>query len=185
MKNKACFLDRDGVLIHEKCYLYKPEEVEIYTESYNAISALKSNGFKIIVVTNQAGVARGFFKEADILKVHAEIDRQLSNKNLSIDAYYYCPHHPNGIFKEYSIDCECRKPKPNMILQASKDLNIELSMSFLIGDKISDLLAAKNAGCQSALVKTGHGIEYVEKAEQLGFKVFDNIDTAVNYFLKY
>jgi D-glycero-D-manno-heptose 1,7-bisphosphate phosphatase len=182
-KNKTCFLDRDGVLIREVNYLSSPEQVSIFSEAINALKMLRKNGYKIIVITNQAGVARGYFTEQDVLEVHAEIDRQLLAENLSIDAYYYCPHHPDGVVDGYNIDCDCRKPKPSLILQAVKDFDIDLHKSFLIGDKVTDLLAADNAGCSAALVKTGHGIEHVAKAEELNFKVFDNIENAVIYFI--
>ena len=182
-KNKACFLDRDGVLIEEVNYLSSPEQVSVFKESFEALRLLKQNGFKVIVVTNQAGVARGYFKESDISIVHSEIGRQLSEQDLKIDAYYYCPHHPKGVVEGYNIECDCRKPAPAMILDAVKDFNVAMEKSFLIGDKISDLMAAENAGCKAALVKTGHGLEHVEKASELKFPVLDNILEAVKYFI--
>ena len=182
-KNKACFLDRDGVLIEEVNYLSSPDQVHVFPESIRALILLRKNGYKIIVVTNQAGVARGYFTEKGISIVHSEIDRQLELHDLSVDAYYYCPHHPEGTVDGYNIECDCRKPKPKMILQAVKDFNIDLENSFLIGDKISDLLAAKNAGCSAALVKTGHGLEHTEKAQLQNFPILKNIEDAVKYFL--
>ena len=183
MKNKACFLDRDGVLIEEVNYLSSPDQVRIFPETVKALSLLKNNGYKIIVITNQAGVARGYFTEKDIVKVHAEIDKQLADNNLHIDAYYYCPHHPKGTVKGYNIECECRKPNSNMILQAVKDYNIDLKQSFLIGDKLSDLHAAENAGCRAALVLTGHGEEHINDAKLQNFPILKNIEKAVLHFL--
>jgi D-glycero-D-manno-heptose 1,7-bisphosphate phosphatase len=182
-KNKVCFLDRDGVLIKEVNYLSSPDQVHIFPETINALKLLKKNNYKIIVITNQAGVARGYFSEEDIIKVHAEINKQLAGYNLYIDAYYYCPHHPKGTVEGYNIECDCRKPNPNMILQAVEDFNIDLEESFLVGDKVSDLLAAKNAGCRAALVKTGHGHEHIDKANSLNFSILNNIEDAVKYFL--
>ncbi len=178
---KACFLDRDGVLIKDVNYLSSPDQVQIFSESIRALKILQENQYKIIVVTNQAGVARGYFSESSIFKVHEEIDRQLLMYGLKIDAYYYCPHHPEGKVEEYSINCDCRKPMPGMILNAVQDFNLDLSNSFLIGDKLSDLLAAKNAGCTGLLVETGHGKEHKEQALSKGFAVFKNIESAVKY----
>ena len=183
-KNKACFLDRDGVLIEEVCYLSSPNQVTILPETIDALQLLKENNYKIIVVTNQAGVARGYFKEETIPKIHKEIDRQLAKHHLQIERYYYCPHHPDGTVKEYAISCECRKPMPGMILQAEKDFNLDLPNSFLIGDKVSDLLAAKNAGCHGIMVETGHGKEHKKDATTKGFPVLPNIKEAVLSFLK-
>ena len=181
---KACLLDRDGVLIKETNYLSSPKEVSIFPEAIRALQLLKENNYKIIVVTNQAGVAKGFFAEACISEVHAEIDRQLKQHNLKIDHYYYCPHHPEGIVEQYKKSCNCRKPMPGMIQRAQKDYNLDLSKSFLIGDKISDLLAAKNSGCLGILVETGYGKAYKEEAISKDFSVLPNIEQAVRFALK-
>jgi D-glycero-D-manno-heptose 1,7-bisphosphate phosphatase len=179
IKNKACFLDRDGVLIKEINYLSSPDQVNVYPETIQALRLLKENNYVIIVVTNQAGVARGFFAENSVPKVHNEIDRQLKQFNLQIDHYYYCPHHPDGSVEKYAINCDCRKPMPGMILQAAKEYNLDLNASFLIGDKISDLLSAENAGCLGILVETGYGQKNKKEAIAKGFSVFSNIEQAV------
>ena len=182
-KIKACFLDRDGVLIEDVNYLSSPEQVNILPEAIKALQLLKDSNYKIIVVTNQGGVARGYFTEDSIPEIHNEIDRRLEHCKLHIDHYYYCPHHPDGSVKKYAISCNCRKPMPGMILQAVKDCNIDLNRSFLIGDKISDLLAAKNAGCPGYLVETGHGEEHKKEALARGFLVLPDIEQAVLSFL--
>ncbi len=182
-KIKACFLDRDGVLIEEVNYLSSPDQVNILPESIKALQLLKDNNYKIIVVTNQAGVARGFFTEDSILKVHREIDRQLSEYKLKVDHYYYCPHHPDGSVNKYAITCNCRKPMPGMILKAVHDFNLDLNNSFLVGDKISDLTAAANSGCLGLLVETGHGKEHKKDAISKDFPVFPNLEQAVLFFL--
>ncbi|MCP4179190.1 MAG: HAD family hydrolase [bacterium] len=183
MKNKACFLDRDGVLIEEVNYLSSPSQINIFENSYKALKLLKDNGYIIIVITNQAGVARGYFKEDNIKIVHNEINRLLSIANLSIDKYYYCPHHPKGTLAKYSIECNCRKPAPGLILQAVEDFNIDLKQSFLIGDKMSDINSAKNAGCSSLLVKTGHGLEHIEIARNKSIPIKENIFEAVKFYI--
>ena len=183
-KIKACFLDRDGVLIEEVNYLSSPDQVNVYPAAIKALHLLKDNNYKIIVVTNQAGVAKGYFTEDSIPKIHDEIDRRLRPYELKIDHYYYCPHHPEGSVSEYAIKCNCRKPMPGMILQAVEDYNLDLNSSFLIGDKISDLLAAENSGCSGMLVETGHGMEHKQKALNQGFSVFSNIEQAVLFALE-
>jgi len=182
-QNKACFLDRDGVLIEEVNYLSSPDQVNVLPETIKALQLLKNNNYKIIVITNQAGVARGFFTEDSISKVHSEIDRQLKKYKLQVDHYYYCPHHPDGSVKKYAINCNCRKPMPGMILQAVKDYNLNLNNSFLVGDKMSDLLAAENSGCQGILVETGYGKEHKKEAVTRGFSVFSNIEQVVRFLL--
>jgi D-glycero-D-manno-heptose 1,7-bisphosphate phosphatase len=183
IKNKACFLDRDGVLIEEVNYLSSPSQIHIFENSYKALKLLKDNGYIIIIITNQAGVARGYFDEDNIQTIHNEIDRLLSIENLIIDKYYYCPHHPEGTVEKYSIKCNCRKPAPGLIHQAVKDFNIDLKQSFLIGDKMSDINSAKNAGCFSILVKTGHGLEYTKTAEENNIHIKENILDAVKSFI--
>ena len=178
-KNKACFLDRDGVLIEEKNYLSSPADVTIFPETIQALRILRKNDFKIIVITNQGGVAKGYYKEESILDVHKEIDRQLAKVKLKIDKYYYCPHHPEGTVKRYSIACKCRKPSPGLILDAVKEFGIELNKSFLIGDKVSDIEAAQNAGCLAILVKTGHGRDHISKTITKNIIVAENILEAV------
>ncbi len=183
-KTKACFLDRDGVLIEEKNYLYSISDIYIFPETYEALKLLKNKGFKIIVVTNQAGVAKGYYDENAIGLVHKEMDRLFAIESVAVDAYYYCPHHPKAKIKEYALKCDCRKPAPGMILQAVKDFDIDLTKSFLVGDKISDIEAASNAGCIGIMVKTGHGKEQIDKAQREGFIIKENILDAVKYFLQ-
>ena len=185
--NRACFIDRDGVLIKEKNYLGSPDQVELFPQTAEAIRLLKKNGFITVVVSNQSGVARGYFREKDIAEVEARISSLLAAENVSIDAWYYCCHHPDGIKPEYARHCECRKPAPGMFLRAADDLNIELADSFMIGDKYSDLNAATNAGCRmSVMVMTGHGREELakNKDKQRPVAVADNILEAVKHIIE-
>ncbi len=158
---KACFLDRDGVLIVEKNYLCDIAEVELETGAAEAIKLLKGHGYMVIVISNQSGVARGYFSEEQVRKVNAHIDALLAVDKASIDDWFYCPHHPKGTIPEYAVDCQCRKPEPGMMLEAAEKHGIDLSKSFMIGDKMSDIETARNAGCADAvLVLTGHGGEH-------------------------
>jgi D-glycero-D-manno-heptose 1,7-bisphosphate phosphatase len=180
----ACFLDRDGVLIEEVNYLASPGQVALIKGAAEALRKLRAAGHVIIVVTNQAGVAKGYFREDIIPAVHSRIHELLADGGASVDGFYYCPHHPSGKVREYSVECSCRKPEPGMILRAASELNVDLASSFMIGDKISDLEAAANAGCRAAaLVRTGHGGAHAEKAARAGFPVFDDIAGAVDFLL--
>ena len=153
-RRAAVFLDRDGTINVEKNYLHKYEEWEWIPGSVEAIARLNAAGFLVIVVTNQAGVARGFYSEADIGVLHRHVDRELERLGARIDAYYHCPHHPDF---GGAGPCECRKPKPGLVLQALRDWNIDPAASFMVGDKASDIRAARAAGVTPLLVQTGYG----------------------------
>lgn len=156
---KAVFLDRDGTINIETNYLYKVEEFIFIEGAAEAIKIFHDLGYTVIVITNQAGVARGYYSESDIEKLHDYIDTELQKKGTYIDAYYYCPHHPKGVVKEYAIICNCRKPKTGMIERAALEWNIELGESIIVGDKEIDVQTGKNAGIKrSVLVRSGHSI---------------------------
>ena len=154
---QGVFLDRDGTVIEEKHYLSRPEDVQLLPTAGETIARLNSLRIPVAVVTNQAGIARGYFPESRIAEVHARLDELLATFEARIDHYEYCPHHPTEGVGDYRIDCDCRKPKPGMLTRAARFLNIDLSQSLMIGDRLSDLEAGANAGCQSALVRTGYG----------------------------
>lgn len=180
---KACFLDRDGVLIEDAHYLKNPEDVKIIHGAYEALKRLKAAGFLCIVTSNQSGIARGYFTEDNIKAVQKRISQDLAEQDLAIDAWYNCPHHPKGTVPEYAKECNCRKPAPGMILQAAKDYDIDVKSSFMIGDKFSDLKAASNAGVPvGILVRTGHGKEEIETHGTSGVIITDDIAAAVDYY---
>ncbi len=155
--NKAVFLDRDGTVNIEKNYLFKEDEFVFINGAVEAIKIFHDMGYKVIVITNQAGVARGYYSENDVIKLHHYIDDELKKYHTYIDTYYYCPHHPEGTIAEYSLTCQCRKPKTGMIEQAVADLNINLKESIIVGDKEIDIQTGKNAGIKySILVRSGH-----------------------------
>ena len=169
--NKAVFLDRDGVITKEPpYYAHKIDQLELIPKSAEAIRLLNKNGFKVIIISNQSGVARGYYQEKDIKIYNNEMKRQLEEKGAHIDAIYYCPHHPEAVIEKYKIDCDCRKPKPGMLRQAEKDLNLDLKRSFLIGDKMSDIEAGYRAGCKTILVLTGQGNGELKKISEMNIK---------------
>lgn len=153
---ECVFIDRDGTLNIEKNYLYRYEDWEWIPGSIDALRDLNSATLLTVVVTNQAGVARGYYDTQAIETLHREVDNELHNAGVHIDAYYYCPHHP-----QYGIerDCDCRKPLPGMLLRAARDWNIDLRHSWMVGDKLSDMAAGLAAGSRCILVGTGYGLE--------------------------
>jgi len=158
-QRKAVFIDRDGTINVEKEYLHSPDDFEFIPGVPEAIRILHDAGYVLVVVTNQSGIARGYYGEDDVRKLHQYMDSLLSKEGASIDAYYFCPHHPESGMESYRIECECRKPLPGMLLQAASDLNIDLSVSWMVGDKLADVEAGIAAGCTPALVLTGYGAE--------------------------
>lgn len=148
----AVFLDRDGTVNIEKHHLFKIKDWEWIEGSKQAIHALKSYGYKIVIVSNQGGIGRGKYLPEDVNILHRFVDKELAAYGTSIDAYTFCPHHPN-----FTGECHCRKPSPYMLLHAAKKLNIDLSLSWMIGDKLIDTEAGLKAGVRPILVRSGYG----------------------------
>jgi D-glycero-D-manno-heptose 1,7-bisphosphate phosphatase len=154
----ALFLDRDGVLIEEVEYLAKLELVKLIPGASAVVRRANDAGWRVVVVSNQSGVARGLLPESLLPEVHREIARQLLEESgATIDGFYYCPHHPTEGQASYRIACDCRKPKPGMLLRAARELGIDFAQSWMIGDRRTDLEAGAAAGCRTILVRTGYG----------------------------
>jgi len=153
----AVFLDRDGTIIEDVGYLDAIDKIAWYPWSVDAIRALNAAGLPVVVITNQAGVARGYFAESLIDDVHRAIDAHLARGGARIDAYYYCPHHVDGSVEAYRIACDCRKPACGMIDRAARDLGLDPRRSVVVGDAWSDIGAARAAGARGLLVRTGSG----------------------------
>jgi len=156
-KNRAVFLDRDGTINEEVGYLSRLEELKIYDNAAEAIRLLKEKGFLAVVITNQSGVARGFFSEDFIIKVHNKMNEYLTERGASLDALYYCPHHPRYGNDQYRKECSCRKPQPGLLLKAAEDLNVDLERSYMIGDMPRDMDIARKVGAKGVMVRTGYG----------------------------
>lgn len=151
------FLDRDGTLIEEVGYLSHLDRIVLYPWSIESVKLLNRAGFKVVVVTNQAGVARGLFDEDFIDEAHRFLDQKFGDGGAMIDKFYYCPHHPEASVEAYRCECDCRKPKAGMLWKAAQELQLELSHSFVIGDRLSDLRLGPAVGAKSVLVRTGYG----------------------------
>lgn len=188
---KAVFLDRDGVLVEDVDLLTRGDQLRLLTGVPSALSALRNAGFALVVVSNQPVVARGLVTEQEIEMIHAELDRLLlAAGGPAMDRYYFCPHHPKGTLPAYRLDCECRKPKPGLLLRAARELNLDLQRSFLVGDRITDIIAGVKAGCRTVLVQTGKHLEKpIETSEPLDTTISPehicaDLPAAVEWILK-
>ena len=157
MTDGAVFLDRDGTINEEMGYINHPQRFIIFPFVAESIKIFNRLKLKVIIVTNQSGIARGYFNESLVHKLHDQLNKEMSEQGAKIDAIYYCPHHPKEGKGEYKSDCNCRKPKPGMVLKAVKDHNINLQWSYMIGDRYKDVLFAKNLNMKSGFVLTGYG----------------------------
>ena len=158
--NKAIFVDKDGTLVEDIPYNVDPGMIRLTHRVIEGLKKLRKQGFMIIVVSNQSGIARGYFKTIALEKVEMKIQKMMRPSEVRIDAFYFCPHHPEGVVDEYAIDCECRKPKPGMLLKAAEKHNIDLSRSWMIGDILNDIEAGNAAGCKSILIDNGNETEW-------------------------
>ncbi len=155
--DKVIFLDRDGTLNEEINYLYRPEDLRIFPGVPEALRDLKEHGFRLVVVTNQAGVARGYYSEEDVNRLHEYMNGLLRNEGAAIDAWFYCPHHAEHGIGRYKVACDCRKPGTGMFRMAEKLFDVDKGSSWMVGDNECDLLAGRNYGVRTALVGTGYG----------------------------
>jgi len=178
----AVFLDRDGTINEEVGYLSEPGQVTLLPGAADALTRLRQAGFKLVVVTNQSGVARGYFSEDDLGKVNGELSRLLAGHGVAIDAYYYCPHHPS-----LTGECGCRKPKTGMAERASRELGIDLAKSYFVGDKTTDVELGINAGGKSVLVLTGFGRDERRLLDARGIRpdmVSDGLPEAADWIVQ-
>lgn len=180
------FLDRDGTINEEVHYLHRNEDLKLLPGVGEAISRFNKAGYQVIVVTNQAGVARGYYGEEDVKKLHVHMNDLLSESGAHVDGFYYCPHHPEHGIGAYKIECHCRKPETGMFEQAQANLPwiIDRGASYMIGDKLIDTQAGHNFGLKSILVGTGYGRELRCKQEQEGLTCADGtcLDGSYEYY---
>lgn len=181
----AFFLDRDGVIVEEVHYLSEPSQLSLIPGSAEAIAHLNRHGIPVIVVTNQSGIARGYYAPSRVNETHDRLSSLLEVHNAHIDRYYYCPHHPTEGSAPYLGNCHCRKPRPGMLLKAAAEMGLDLSHSYMVGDRLSDLEAGVNAGCRAVLVRTGYGraVSSTLNGDELT-KIFvaDNLLEAVRFY---
>ncbi len=152
MRSRALFLDRDGTLVHASHYPSRPEQLQLYGGIGPTLQVLQQCGFRLVIITNQAGIARGYFTEADLQRMHEYLIGELATLGVHVDGIYHCPHHPDGVVEGLTIRCDCRKPQPGMLLQAAHDLDLDLERSWFVGDILDDVEAGNRAGCRTILV---------------------------------
>lgn len=178
MANKAVFLDRDGVINVDTGYVSHSDDFEFIEGVIDACKKMKELGYLLVVITNQSGIARGYFSEDDFMTLTEWMDWSFADKGVDLDGIYFCPHHPDKGIGEYKQHCNCRKPRPGMLLSAIEHLDIDVTKSFLVGDKVSDLNAGKNAGITTnILVRTGK--EVTSEGEELAHHVVDSLSDVV------
>lgn len=182
-KNTAVFLDRDGTINEEVGYLDSLEKLKIFPQTVEAIKRINKSGMKAVIITNQSGVARGFFDEAFVRHVHNHMEKTLQGKGATIDGFYYCPHHPTEGYAPYLKSCTCRKPETGLLLLAAEDFNLDLPRSYMIGDMAKDVEMAFRVGAKGILVRTGYGADVDSSACQPAYVAKDVLD-AVNWIMR-
>jgi D-glycero-D-manno-heptose 1,7-bisphosphate phosphatase len=182
----AVFVDRDGTLIEEVGYLDRVDRLALYPWTTDAIRALNRAGLPIVLVSNQSGIARGFFTEAVVDEVHARLAALLQAGGAHIDAYYYCPHHPDGKVPGYRQECDCRKPKRGLVDRAAVALGVDPARSFVVGDRWLDVGLAKTIGGRGVLVRTGYGADEERRPPEgvSADAIVDNFAGAASWILR-
>ncbi|MFM5465556.1 D-glycero-beta-D-manno-heptose 1,7-bisphosphate 7-phosphatase [Aeromonas simiae] len=169
MAKSAIFLDRDGVINEDTGYVSQVDDFHFLPGTIEALQLLKKKGYLLVVVTNQSGIARGYFSEADFMNLTEWMDWSLADRDVDLDGIYFCPHHP-----EHGPACDCRKPEPGMLLAATKELDIDLPSSYMVGDKTADIQAGIKAGVgTNVLVRTGKAL--TDQGETLANAVYDDL----------
>jgi D-glycero-D-manno-heptose 1,7-bisphosphate phosphatase len=180
----AVFLDRDGVITREPpYYAHKVSQLELLPGTAAAIRRLNESGYLVVIVSNQSGIGRGYYGEADMISFNRAMQDRLGETGARIDAIYFCPHHPEAGLGEFLQDCACRKPKPGMLTRAAGELSIDPGRSFMIGDRATDIEAGKRAGCVTLLVRTGYGAAELRDRAIDCDHVADDLPGAADYIL--
>lgn len=176
---KAIFIDKDGTLIHDIPYNVDPALLRFNDGAVEALNIFHHMGYALIVISNQSGIARGFFSENDLHKLRRDLTEKLKTHGVELDAFLFCPHHPDGAVAPYNIECDCRKPRPGMILQAARLYDIDLSRSWMIGDILNDVEAGNRAGCKTILLNNGHETEWVASELRKPTAIVSSFEEAV------
>ncbi|HEX5220218.1 MAG TPA: HAD family hydrolase [Verrucomicrobiae bacterium] len=189
--SRAVFLDRDGVLIEDTHLIARLDQISILSGVPEALQRFRAAGFKLIVVSNQTVVSRGLATEAEVDLLNRHIEAMLQAQGgCRLDQFYICPHHPNATLPQYRVECDCRKPRPGLLLRAAQEHALDLRRSFMVGDRITDIVAGTKAGCRTVLVATGqHAATLIESPESVDPSitpdfVCDGLLSASNWILK-
>ncbi len=177
-RNRAVFLDKDGTLVENVPYNVDPDQIRLAPGAEEALRAFHAVGFLLIVVSNQSGVARGYFEEEALGPVRSRLQTLLARAGAPLAAFYYCPHHPDGRVARYAVSCDCRKPQPGMLLRAAKEHAIDLGRSWLIGDILDDVEAGRRAGCAALLLNNGGETEWRSGPKRLPDRIARDLPQA-------
>ena len=185
-QDRAVFLDRDGTMIEDVGYLDRLERLKLFPYTVDAVRLLNKAGFKIVVVTSQNGVANGMLTEDFLHEAHGHLSRVFEAAGAKVEGYYYCPHSTHASVERYRTDCECRKPKPGMILAAARDHGLDVARSFVVGDRWRDIEMGLAAGTKAVLVETGYGRTEATRppVNMSGVPVVANLIEAVSWILR-
>ncbi|MFC2169354.1 D-glycero-alpha-D-manno-heptose-1,7-bisphosphate 7-phosphatase [Acidobacteriota bacterium] len=186
MKNRAVFLDRDGTLNKDAGYLNSFNQVEIFPDSFKAVRRINKAGLLAVIVTNQSGIGRGLIQEKTLKTIHRKLEASFAQQEAYFAGIYYCPHYHSSNDPKYKKICSCRKPNPEMALKAAADLNIDVSTSYMVGDKVEDILFGRNINAKPILVMTGFGPKTLPKLKEKGITpafIAPNLLEAVNWIL--
>lgn len=176
---RAIFIDKDGTLIQDIPYNVDPALLHFNAGAVEALKIFSRMGFALIIISNQSGIARGFFNENDLHRLRIHLTRELNARGVTLDAFMFCPHHPEGIVAPYAIACKCRKPMPGMILQAAARYDIDLTRSWMIGDILNDVEAGNRAGCKTILLNNGHETEWIASKYRNPAAIVSSFEEAV------
>jgi D,D-heptose 1,7-bisphosphate phosphatase len=175
---RAVFLDKDDTLIEDVPYNVDPEKIRLTPRAAEGLQLLHRLGYRLLIVSNQSGVARGYFAESALAAVEERLRDLFDQLRVPLDGFYYCPHHPEGAVPGYAVACSCRKPQPGLILRAAREHDIDLKQSWLIGDKLDDVEAGRRAGCSTVLLKRGHSSFPAEEKMNVPFLAEDLAEAA-------
>lgn len=179
------FLDKDGTLVENVAYNADPDKVRLLPYAAEALKRLQDEGFLLIVVSNQSGIALGYFTESDLKLIRETISGMLEDENVFLHDFYYCPHLAGARIRDYAKECECRKPRPGLLLKAAKENDIDLSRSWMIGDILDDVEAGRHAGCRTILLDNGNETEWVLEPERSPHFMVDDWKEAAAIILKF
>ncbi len=181
--DKAVFLDKDGTLIEDVPYNVDPDRMQWMPGAVTGLRSLHQAGYRLIVVSNQSGVARGYFPEVALVGVEARLHQMLGAIGVPLSGFYYCPHHPQGRVTSYAIACGCRKPQPGLVQRAAQEQGLDLGQSWLIGDILHDVEAGRRAGCRTILLDNGHETEWQLSRQRLPHHLVPDLAAAAQIIL--
>jgi D-glycero-D-manno-heptose 1,7-bisphosphate phosphatase len=181
---KAVFLDKDGTLIRDIPYNVNPDLITLSADCISGLKKMMLAGYQLIVISNQSGVAMDFFDIRDLLPVEKRIDMLLRKHGIYLSGFYFCPHHPQGLVKEFCVRCDCRKPKNGLLLAAANEHRIDLSKSWMLGDILDDIEAGNRSGCKTVLIDNGNETEWKMNPKRVPDFIAAHINQAADYILE-